>query len=436
MSGWPSSNASNASKRGRSLAPFEEQRKQSRLNHQQQQHHHQQSWIPPPRKSLPIASRPNLRGSPEAHAAAGTTTATTTTATTATTTTTRTSSSSHDDTIGSFTGKPSTLIGNRYKIVNDVGKGTFGRVVAAQDMKGHSITHKVVAIKIIRAVVRYGSQAEIEARILKRVNKYEAGNSAGKGHRDSRGTELIVRLLDTFWHADGKASSKHFCLAFERLGVSLYDFMEKHEYRPLPMACVWDLGHQLLDALQFLHELKPHSLTHTDLKLENILLQDPTSAEVWRDGVVVPRSTRIKLIDFGGATYDNEHKSKLISTRQYRAPEVILEQGWSTPADIWSAGCILGELALGELLFSTHDDAEHLKLMERRVGRFPNGMLKADSGASTLSKRKLEYVRSTLGLEREFEDKGRQFVWLLRDLLVLDPRTRVSAETALRRYFR
>lgn len=59
------------------------------------------------------------------------------------------------------------------------------------------------------------------------------------------------------------------------------------------------------------------------------------------------------MIDFGGATYDNERKSSIVNTRQYRAPEVILDVGWSKPSDCWSAGCIAAELYQGELLFAT-----------------------------------------------------------------------------------
>lgn len=67
-------------------------------------------------------------------------------------------------------------------------------------------------------------------------------------------------------------------------------------------------------------------------------------------------SLAIVVIDFGGATYDDESKSSIINTRQYRSPEVILGLGWSYPSDIWSAGCIIAELYLGELLFATVRD--------------------------------------------------------------------------------
>jgi serine/threonine protein kinase len=62
---------------------------------------------------------------------------------------------------------------------------------------------------------------------------------------------------------------------------------------------------------------------------------------------------RYVVIDFGGATYDDERKGSIINTRQYRGPEVTLEMGWSFPSDIWSAACIIAELYTGELLFAT-----------------------------------------------------------------------------------
>ena len=42
------------------------------------------------------------------------------------------------------------------------------------------------------------------------------------------------------------------------------------------------------------------------------------------------------------------YHSSVVSTRHYRAPEVILGLGWSYPADMWSLGCIFAELITGE----------------------------------------------------------------------------------------
>ena len=60
----------------------------------------------------------------------------------------------------------------------------------------------------------------------------------------------------------------------------------------------------------------------------------------------------IYLIDMGGATYENEHHTKVINTRQYRAPEVYLEcMQWDIKSDVWSIACIVLELYSGELFF-------------------------------------------------------------------------------------
>ena len=165
---------------------------------------------------------------------------------------------------------------------------------------------------------------------------------------------------------------------------------------------------------------------------------------------ILPKSTNIEVIDFGGATYDREKKSSVVNTRQYRAPEVILGLGWSTPSDLWSAGCIVAELYFGELLFATHDNTEHLALMERCVGPFPRGMLgRAGTNGDAfdsrgwhrmgcvLSSSSLAHVRKMGPLEGIVTERDRPsgLVELLRALLKAHPRYRATAEEALRHTF-
>ena len=45
---------------------------------------------------------------------------------------------------------------------------------------------------------------------------------------------------------------------------------------------------------------------------------------VQKQDIRVVKSTDVRLIDFGSATFDDEHHSTVVSTRHYRAPEVIL----------------------------------------------------------------------------------------------------------------
>jgi len=78
-------------------------------------------------------------------------------------------------------------------------------------------------------------------------------------------------------------------------------------------------------SLTVLHD---NHLTHTDLKPENILLNESSydveySSYYERNEKVLSKSD-ITVIDFGSATFDDEHHSTIVSTRHYRAPEVIL----------------------------------------------------------------------------------------------------------------
>lgn len=52
------------------------------------------------------------------------------------------------------------------------------------------------------------------------------------------------------------------------------------------------------------------------------------------------------------------------------------ELGWTQPCDVWSIGCIMFELYLGITLFQTHDNREHLAMMERILGPIPYRFVK------------------------------------------------------------
>jgi hypothetical protein len=216
-----------------------------------------------------------------------------------------------DDSAGHYEGAVGATIRGRYEILGEAGLGTFGRVVECADREAG---RRRVALKVVRRIERYTESAAVEAEILRDVNRAAAAGGAGGG--------LCVTLLDTF------EFQGHFCLVFEKAGTSLYDFLKGHDYAPFGPRTVRAVSRQLLEALRFLHGLR---LVHTDLKLENVLLR--------RSGVAAPPlddrgrieladgDAAIVVIDFGGATYDDERKSSIVNTRQYRAPEVILRAG-------------------------------------------------------------------------------------------------------------
>ncbi|XP_023726092.1 dual specificity protein kinase CLK2 isoform X2 [Cryptotermes secundus] len=259
-----------------------------------------------------------------------------------------------DDEDGHLIYRHGDVLQDRYKILATLGEGTFGKVVKVKDMH---VDH-VMALKIIKNVEKYREAAKLEINALEKI-----------AEKDPDGRHLCVKMLDWFdYHG-------HMCIAFEMLGLSVFDFLKDNNYQPYPLDAVRHVAYQLCYSVKFLHDNK---LTHTDLKPENILFVDSDfeicyNSKKKRDIRRVKR-TDVRLIDFGSATFDHEHHSTIVSTRHYRAPEVILELGWSQPCDVWSIGCIIFELYLGITLFQTHDNREHLAMMERILGPIPYRM--------------------------------------------------------------
>ncbi|KAH9772963.1 serine/threonine-protein kinase AFC2 [Citrus sinensis] len=220
---------------------------------------------------------------------------------------------------------------SRYKILRKIGEGTFGQVLDCLDRE----TGETVAIKVVRSIKKYREAAMTEIDVLELLKRYDRSGSR------------CVQIRNWFDYRN------HICIVFEMLGPSLYDFLRKNNYRPFPVDLVREIGRQLLECVAFMHDLR---LIHTDLKPENILFVSPEYLKIPDYKVTarsptdvnyykrLPKSSAIKVIDFGSTAYEHQEHNYIVSTRHYRAPEVILGLGWSYPCDMWSVGCILIEL--------------------------------------------------------------------------------------------
>lgn len=241
----------------------------------------------------------------------------------------------------------------RFTIKKLLGQGTFGKVVKAYDHQ----TNSDVAIKIIKSIKKYREASKIELRVLTMLKKHDPTNKF-----------QCIHLRECFDYRD------HICIVTDLLKISLYDFMEKNAFLPLPGSHIQAMVKQLLRSVAFMHDLK---LIHTDLKPENILIKDasyrkkpylkPEDGETYFRKIL--KDPKIYTIDFGSAIFQDEYHSSIISTRHYRAPEIILGVGWSFPCDIWSIGSIMIELLTGEALFKTHENPQHLAMMEKIIGK-------------------------------------------------------------------
>jgi len=332
-----------------------------------------------------------------------------------------------DDEQGHLVYRKGDILQDRYKIEDTLGEGTFGKVVKVRDLNND----QVIALKIIKNVEKYREAAKLEINVLEKLSEKDPANK-----------QLCVKMLSWFDYYG------HVCISFQMLGLSVFDFLKDNNYRPYPLEQVRLMGYQLCHAINFLHR---NALTHTDLKPENILFVDSDfdivyDAKKKRDIRFVKRPD-IRLIDFGSATFDHEHHSTIVSTRHYRAPEVILELGWAQPCDVWSVGCILFELYLGITLFQTHDNREHLAMMERILGPIPyrmarrtrtkyfyHGKLDWDDKSSNG-----RYVREACKKLRDYqmssEDDHQALFDLIAKMLEYDPQERITLQAALRHKF-
>ncbi|ODQ79246.1 hypothetical protein BABINDRAFT_8826 [Babjeviella inositovora NRRL Y-12698] len=255
-----------------------------------------------------------------------------------------------DDKDGHYIITPGEPFANlRYVIKKLLGQGTFGKVVSAWDRS----LNQMVAIKIIKNIPKYREASKIELRVLSTLKAMDDGND-----------NHCIHLRECFDYRG------HICLVTNLLRISLYDFLDSNAFEPFPGSHIQAIAKQLLRSVTFLHDL---NLVHTDLKPENILLYNDEYTKRTIQGkkpitTKVLKDPLIQIIDFGLAIFDDEYHSTIVSTRHYRAPEIVLGIGWSFACDLWLIGCILCELLTGEALFRTHENMEHLAMMEKILG--------------------------------------------------------------------
>lgn len=117
--------------------------------------------------------------------------------------------------------------------------------------------------------------------------------------------------------------------------------------------------------------------------------------------LLINREGQVKLADFGLATnYRTREKFGCnVVTLWYRAPELLLGDTKYGPAvDVWSAGCIFGELALRQPLFRGRDEDEQLRLIFSICGTPNDDQWPGTRRARALSMRHI--LKSCIGVTR------------------------------------
>ncbi|XP_077174260.1 dual specificity protein kinase CLK3 [Paroedura picta] len=340
------------------------------------------------------------------------------------------SRSVEDDKEGHLVCRIGDWLQERYEIVGSLGEGTFGKVVECVD---HARGKSLIALKIIRNVGKYREAARLEINVLKKIKEKDKDNK-----------HLCVLMSDWFnFHG-------HMCIAFELLGKNTFEFLKENNFQPYPLLQIRHMAYQLCHALKFLHD---NQLTHTDLKPENILFVNSDYDTLYNEKKSCEerliRNTNIRVADFGSATFDHEHHTTIVATRHYRPPEVILELGWAQPCDVWSIGCILFEYYRGFTLFQTHENREHLVMMEKILGPIPQHMIRKTRKQKYFHKGSLMWDENTSDgryvqenckpLQTYMLHEGSEHMQLfnlMRQMLAFDPAHRVTfAEALLHPFF-
>ncbi|EDX15117.1 putative glycogen synthase kinase-3 homolog [Drosophila simulans] len=196
-----------------------------------------------------------------------------------------------------------------------VGNGSFGVVFQAKMVP----SNEMVAIKKVLQDRRFKNR---ELQIMRKLRH-----------------DNIITLKWFFFSSGEKRDEVYLNLVMEFLPETLYKVERQYARakQTLPVNFVRLYMYQLLRSMGYLHSL---GFCHRDIKPQNMLLDSETGV--------------LKLCDFGSAKQliSGEPNVSYICSRYYRAPELIFgSTDYTTKIDMWSAGCVMSELLLGQLIF-------------------------------------------------------------------------------------
>ncbi|KAJ1562979.1 regulator of ime2 [Cladochytrium tenue] len=219
------------------------------------------------------------------------------------------------------TGEPFELSYTNNKVI---GNGSFGVVFQARLL--HS--GEPVAIKKVLQDRRFKNR---ELQIMRLV-----------AHRNIVG-------LRAFFYSNGEKKDEVFLnLALEFVPETLYRASRHYtkQKQTMPIFNVKLYMYQMLRSLAYIHSL---GICHRDIKPQNLLLDAAAGV--------------LKLCDFGSAKIlvTGEPNVSYICSRYYRAPELIFgSTNYGVCIDIWSTGCVMAELMLGQPLFPGESGVDQL----------------------------------------------------------------------------
>jgi len=254
----------------------------------------------------------------------------------------------------------------RYHKGRKLGEGNFGTVISAED----KYLKCEVAIKRIPHISGLSNEL---LTLIKEILILDILR-----HRN------IVSLLDVDFVGDA------IYIVTEKCPFNLNAFITGDKRERLTAEKVLQIMYQTLKAVAYMHHLE---IMHRDIKPDNILLD---------------QDLNVKLCDFGLAKYCNQEQlqgglvrkhTEYMVTRWYRAPEVILCAGdYGFEQDIWSTGCIFGEIILKDVVFPGINHVDQIKVIIKGLGHLSESDM--NFNISEISRRFLNDLLPTLSESR------------------------------------
>ncbi|XP_029799479.1 serine/threonine-protein kinase MAK isoform X1 [Suricata suricatta] len=279
---------------------------------------------------------------------------------------------------------------NRYTTMRQLGDGTYGSVLMGKSNE----SGELVAIKRMKRKF-YSWDECMNLREVKSLKKLNHAN--------------VIKLKEVIREND------HLYFIFEYMKENLYQLM-KDRNKLFPESVIRNIMYQILQGLAFIHK---HGFFHRDMKPENLLCMGPEL---------------VKIADFGLA---RELRSQppytdYVSTRWYRAPEVLLRSSvYSSPIDVWAVGSIMAELYTLRPLFPGTSEVDEIFKICQVLGTpkksdWPEG----HQLASSMNFRFPQCV--PINLKTLIPNASHEAIQLMMEMLNWDPKKRPTASQALK----